>query len=38
MLASGLPIAVPPAPGFPEYETDSLPYDSSLVEYLTRFS
>jgi hypothetical protein len=38
MLTSRLPIAVPPAPGFPEYDTDSLPYDSSLVEYLARFS
>ncbi len=38
MLTSRLPITVPPAPGFPEYDTESLPYDSSLVEYLTRFS
>ena len=34
MLTSRLPIAVPSAPVFPEYDTESLPYDSSLVEYL----
>ncbi len=38
MLSSRLPISVPPAPRFPEYDTEPLPYDSSLVEYLTRFS
>ena len=38
MLTSRLPITVPPAPGFPEFDTGSLSYDSSLVEYLTRFS
>ncbi len=35
MLTSRLPISVPPAPKFPDYDTDLLPYDSSLVEYLS---
>ncbi|MCH8222192.1 MAG: ribonuclease H-like domain-containing protein [Chloroflexi bacterium] len=38
MLSSRLPFSVPPAPRFPDYDTESLPYDSSLVEYLARFS
>lgn len=37
MLTSRLPLSVPAAPRFPDYDTESLPYDSSLVEYLTRF-
>lgn len=37
MLTSRLPVSVPPAPRFPEYDTESLPYESSLVKYLTRF-
>lgn len=35
-MAYGTPLAATIPPTFPEYDTDTLPYDSGLVRYLTR--
>ncbi len=35
-LAAALPIDARPVTEFPRFDTDSLPYDPTLVEYLTR--
>ncbi|MDA1258259.1 MAG: ribonuclease H-like domain-containing protein [Chloroflexi bacterium] len=35
-MAYGTPLAATAPPGFPEYDTDALPYDPGLVRYMTR--
>jgi hypothetical protein len=35
-MAHGTPLSFTMPPAFPQYDTDALPYDSSLVRYLTR--